>query len=49
MSMGLVNAPFTLGVGGLLRKNLLHVILNVPAPAPCRGRPARPSAASATT
>lgn len=34
MSMGLVNAPFTLGVGGLLRKNLFASILNVPGAVP---------------
>lgn len=34
MSMGLVNAPFTLGVGGLLRKNLLTQILKSPGAKP---------------
>ena len=34
MSMGLVNAPFTLGVGGLLRKNLLTCILKSPGAVP---------------
>src|SRR3954452_4735088 len=34
MSMGVVNAPFTLGVGGLLRKNLFTCILNSPGAVP---------------
>jgi ATP-binding cassette subfamily B protein len=34
MSMGLVNAPFTLGVGGLLRKNLFARILRYPGARP---------------
>src|SRR3954451_4961610 len=34
MSMGLVNAPFTLGGGGLLRKNLFSRILDVPRAVP---------------
>jgi ATP-binding cassette subfamily B protein len=32
MTMGVVNAPFMLGVGGLLRKNLFTRILKAPAP-----------------
>jgi len=34
MTMGLVNAPFTLGVGGLLRKNLFARILKYPGARP---------------